>query len=77
MKLTDPFAKKGMPGWKKALIWMAVIIGLCGIACLALWYFGIWPFDACAPVAEAVETAAEEATEVVTEICDTIAAPAQ
>ena len=54
MKLTDPFAKKGMAGWKKALIWIAVIlVVLAGVAC-ALYFTGHWPFDCCcaeAPVA--------------------------
>ena len=68
MKLTDPFAKKGMAPWKKALIWIAVIIGLCGIACLVLWYMGIWPFDGCV-VSEQLEAAAE--------VCDSIPAQVQ
>jgi len=46
IKLTDPFAKKGMPAWKKALIWCAVLIGLAGIAALVLWHLGMWPFNA-------------------------------
>ena len=54
MKLTDPFAKKGMAGWKKALIWIAVIlVVLAGVAC-ALYFTGHWPFNCCcaeAPVA--------------------------
>ena len=68
MKLTDPFAKKGLAPWKKALIWIAVIIGLCGIACLVLWYMGIWPFDGCV-VSEQLEAAAE--------VCDSIPAQVQ
>ena len=68
MKLTDPFAKEGMAPWKKALIWIAVIIGLCGIACLVLWYLGIWPFDGCV-VSEPLEAAAE--------VCDSIPAQMQ
>ncbi len=68
MKLTDPFAKEGMAPWKKALIWIAVIIGLCGIACLVLWYMGIWPFDGCV-VSEPLEAAAE--------VCDSIPAQVQ
>jgi len=68
MKLTDPFAKKGMPAWKKAVIWCAVIIGLAGIAALMLWILGIWPFEACAPAAETIEAAAESAAETVTEV---------
>lgn len=68
MKLTDPFAKKGMAPWKKALIWIAVIIGLCAIACLVLWYLGIWPFDGCV-VSEPLEAAAE--------VCDSIPAQVQ
>ena len=63
MKLTDPFAKKGMAGWKKALIWMAVLIGLAGIACLVLWLTGTWPFEACAPAAEVAEQAVEAVAE--------------
>jgi len=69
IKLTDPFAKKGMPAWKKALIWCAVIIGLAGIAALVLWFFGLWPFNQCVPVTEAVETA----TDVVTAAVDSVA----
>ena len=45
IKLSDPFAKKGMPAWKKAVIWCAIIIGLAGIAALVLWLLGIWPFN--------------------------------
>ena len=45
IKLTDPFAKKGMPAWKKALIWCAVIIGLLAVAACCLYYFGLWPFE--------------------------------
>lgn len=63
MKLTDPFAKKGMAGWKKALIWIAVLIGLAGIACLVLWLTGTWPFEACAPAAEVAEQAVEAVAE--------------
>ncbi len=47
MKLTDPFAKKGMAGWKKALIWIAIIlVVLAGAAC-ALYFTGTWPFNGC------------------------------
>jgi len=77
MKLSDPFAKKGMAGWKKALIWISVIIVLAAAACFALWFTGTWPFDACAPAVETIETAAETATEVVSEACDSIAAPVE
>lgn len=59
IKLSDPFAKKGMPAWKKALIWCAIIIGLAGIAALVLWLLGMWPFNECVPVTEAIENAAE------------------
>ncbi len=45
IKLTDPFAKKGMPAWKKALIWCAVIIVLLAAAACCLYYFGLWPFE--------------------------------
>ena len=45
IKLTDPFAKKGMPAWKKALIWCAVIIVLLAVAACCLYYFGLWPFE--------------------------------
>ena len=47
IKLSDPFAKKGMPAWKKALIWCAVILALAGIAILVLWYLGKWPYEFC------------------------------
>ena len=70
IKLSDPFAKKGMPAWKKAVIWCAIIIGLAGIAALVLWLLGIWPFNECVPVTEAIETA----TEVTTAALDSVAA---
>ena len=69
IKLSDPFAKKGMPAWKKALIWCAVIIGLAGIAALVLWFLGLWPFNECVPVTDAVEAA----TDVVEAAVDSVA----
>ena len=75
MKLTDPFAKKGMAPWKKALIWIAIIIVLLAAAAFVLWFFNIWPFDNCAPAVEAIETATDVASEAVAAACDSIAAP--
>lgn len=39
--LQDPFAKKGMPAWKKFLIVFAVLV----VAIVALYFFEIWPFN--------------------------------
>ena len=77
IKLTDPFAKKGMAPWKKALIWIAIILVVLAAAACALWFFHIWPFDQCAPAVEAIESAADVATEAVSAACDSIAAPVQ
>ena len=77
IKLSDPFAKKGMAPWKKALIWIAVIIVLLAAAACALWFFHIWPFDQCVPAAEAIEAATDVATEAVNTACDSITAPVQ
>ena len=51
--LQDPFAKKGMPLWKKLLIVIVILAIVAGV----LYYFNIWPFN-CTD-AEAVETAAD------------------
>ena len=37
MKLKDPYAKKGMPSWAKALVTLCVLAG----AMAAAWYFGL------------------------------------
>ena len=65
IKLTDPFAKKGMPAWKKALIWIAVLIVLCAATTACLYYFGVWPFEQAADPqsAEIVEEAVEQVVE--------------
>lgn len=65
IKLTDPFAKKGMPTWKKALIWIAVLIVLCAATAACLYYFGVWPFEQAADPqsAEIVEEAVEQVVE--------------
>ena len=65
IKLVDPFAKKGMPAWKKALIWIAVLIVVCGAAAACLYYFGLWPFDQMAEpqATEIVQEAIEEVVE--------------
>ena len=65
IKLTDPFAKKGMPTWKKALIWIAVLIVLCAATAACLYYFGVWPFEQVADPqsAEMVEEAVEQVVE--------------
>lgn len=65
IKLTDPFAKKGMPAWKKALIWCAVLIVLCAATAACLYYFGVWPFEQAADPqsAEIVEEAVEQVVE--------------
>ena len=65
IKLTDPFAKKGMPAWKKALIWLAIIIVVCAAAAACLYNFGLWPFEQVADPqsAEMVEEAVEQVVE--------------
>ncbi len=65
IKLTDPFAKKGMPTWKKALIWIVVLIVLCAATAACLYYFGVWPFEQAADPqsAEIVEEAVEQVVE--------------
>ena len=65
IKLNDPFAKKGMPAWKKALIWIAVLLVVCAAAAACLYYFGLWPFDQMAEpqATEIVEEAIEEVVE--------------
>ena len=65
IKLNDPFAKKGMPAWKKALIWIAVLLVVCAAAAGCLYYFGLWPFDQMAEpqATEIVEEAIEEVVE--------------
>ena len=65
IKLTDPFAKKGMPTWKKALIWLAIIIVVCAAAAACLYNFGLWPFEQVADPqsAEMVEEAVEQVVE--------------
>ncbi len=65
IKLTDPFAKKGMPTWKKALIWLAIIIVVCAAAAACLYNFGLWPFEQVADPqsAEIVEEAVEQVVE--------------
>ena len=65
IKLNDPFAKKGMPAWKKALIWIAVLLVVCAAAAACLDYFGLWPFDQMAEpqATEIVEEAIEEVVE--------------
>ncbi len=66
IKLTDPFAKKGMPAWKKALIWCAAIIVVLCATAACLYYFGLCPFDQCAEP-QTVECAQEAIEEVVEE----------
>ena len=65
IKLTDPFAKKGMPTWKKALIWLAIIIVVCAAAAACLYNFGLWPFEQVADPqsAEMVEEVVEQVVE--------------
>lgn len=38
MKLKDPYARKGMPSWAKALVTLCVLAG----AIIAAWYFGLF-----------------------------------
>ncbi len=66
IKLSDPFAKKGMPTWKKALIWIAVLIVVCAATAACLYYFGIWPFEQVADP-QSVEVAEEAVEQVVEE----------
>ena len=42
MRLKDPYAKKGMPGWAKVLVTLLVI----GAAAAAVWYFELYKFIA-------------------------------
>jgi len=66
IKLSDPFAKKGMPTWKKALIWIAVLIVVCAATAACLYYFGICPFEQVADP-QSVEVAEEAVEQVVEE----------
>ena len=65
IKLSDPFAKKGMPAWKKALIWISILIVVCGVAAACLWYFGIWPFEQQVVEPQSVEVMEEAIEEAV------------
>ncbi|MCQ2958741.1 MAG: hypothetical protein MJ198_00935 [Bacteroidales bacterium] len=60
--LQDPFAKKGMPLWKKLLI---VVVILAAVAAV-LYYFNIWPF-------QCNEAASEEVVEVVNDTLSAVA----
>ncbi len=42
MRMKDPYAKKGMPGWAKVLVTLLVI----GAAAAAVWYFELYKFIA-------------------------------
>lgn len=45
IRLSDPFAKKAMPKWKKTLLWIVFILLALAAAAACLWNFGMWPFD--------------------------------
>lgn len=45
IRLSDPFAKKEMPKWKKTLLWIVLILLVLAAAAACLWNFGMWPFD--------------------------------
>lgn len=70
VKMDDPFAKKKMPAWKRALIWIAVIVVLLGGTFSALFFtnklekFGLVNPWKKAPVEEVIEAPTEEAAEV-------------
>ena len=66
IRLSDPFAKKDMPKWKKTLLWIVFILLALAAAAACLWNFGIWPFDQMVEpqTIETVEEAIEEAVEV-------------
>ena len=66
IRLSDPFAKKEMPKWKKTLLWIVFILLALAAAAACLWYFGIWPFDQMVEpqTIETMEEAVEEAVEV-------------
>ncbi len=66
IRLSDPFAKKEMPKWKKTLLWIVFILLALAAAAACLWNFGIWPFDQMVEpqTIETVEEAVEEAVEV-------------
>lgn len=66
IRLSDPFAKKEMPKWKKTLLWIVFILLALAAAVACLWYFGIWPFDQMVEpqTIETVEETIEEAVEV-------------
>lgn len=66
IRLSDPFAKKDMPKWKKTLLWIVFILLALAAAAACLWNFGIWPFDQMVEpqTIETVEEVIEEAVEV-------------
>ena len=66
IRLSDPFAKKDMPKWKKTLLWIVFILLVLAAAAACLWNFGIWPFDQMVEpqTIETMEEAIEEAVEV-------------
>ena len=66
IRLSDPFAKKEMPKWKKTLLWIVFILLALAAAAACLWNFGIWPFDQMVEpqTIETVEEVIEEAVEV-------------
>lgn len=66
IRLSDPFAKKDMPKWKKTLLWIVFILLALAAAAACLWYFGIWPFDQMVEpqTIETVEEVIEETVEI-------------
>lgn len=66
IRLSDPFAKKDMPKWKKTLLWIVFILLALAAAAACLWNFGIWPFDQMVEpqTIETVEEVIEETVEV-------------
>lgn len=66
IRLSDPFAKKDMPKWKKTLLWIVFILLALAAAAACLWNFGIWPFDQMVEpqTIETVEEVIEETVEI-------------
>lgn len=68
--IADPFAKKGMPLWKKMLIVVVVLAVAAGV----LYYFNIWPFNCGAEesVAETVADTTNAVADTLQQVADTL-----